>query len=173
MYRLWALTTSSYTTVHISVLKCRCVWFPVSPCIFCLLTATLSTRAASPPSTTKTCTTTRTSGTCKSLAAHSLTCSLLRFVVLPCTVLFIIKLDHVPRGTLVPQNHCGKKIQADGAARISFIMQTTKPAARASLVCALSWGESKWKENIKFSVWDPPSQHHKHCTTQVQSFKGL
>lgn len=32
-----------------------------------LLTATLSTRAASPPSTTKTCTTTRISGTCESV----------------------------------------------------------------------------------------------------------
>lgn len=35
-----------------------------------LLTVTSSTRAASPPSTTKTCTTTRISGTCKSFMAH-------------------------------------------------------------------------------------------------------
>lgn len=135
MYRLQALRSSSYTTVRVSslpvsVLKCRCVWFPVSPRIFCLLTATLSTRAASPPSTTKTCTSTRTSGTCKSLAAHILTCSPLHFVVPPCTVLFNVKLDRLPRGTLVAQNHCGEKPQADGAARISFIMQTTKPVAR-------------------------------------------
>lgn len=35
-----------------------------------LLTVTSSTRAASPPSMTKTCTTTRISGTCKSFMAH-------------------------------------------------------------------------------------------------------
>lgn len=152
-----------------SVLKCRCVWFPVSPCIFCLLTATLSTRAASPPSVTKTCTTTRTSGTCKSLAAHILTCSLLRFVVLPCTVLFNIKLDRLPRGTFVPQNHCGKKIQAE-----DFIYNADyKASCVRSLVCPLSRGESKWKENITFSVSDPAGQHHKHCTTQVQSTDRL
>lgn len=40
-------------------------WAPSNPCLY-LPTATLSTRSASPPSTTKTCTTTRISGTCES-----------------------------------------------------------------------------------------------------------
>lgn len=56
-------------------LKCFCLWFHLltneasHPHLY-LLTVTSQTRAASPPSTTKTCTTTRVSGTCESFMAY-------------------------------------------------------------------------------------------------------
>ena len=74
IYQLWPLITwACYVPLSRPNVSCLCLPpFTNEPSDrrLYLPTATSPTRAASPPSTTKTCTTTRISGTCKSFTAH-------------------------------------------------------------------------------------------------------